>query len=54
MFYIVTKRMPYLCGFWRFANAYELVMQKGAYQLLIGKGVSEDTLVTVLRAMDHA
>ena len=22
MFYFVTKRIPYLCGFWRFANAY--------------------------------
>ena len=32
----------------------ELIMQKGAYHLLIGKGVSEDTLITVLRAIDHA
>ena len=22
LFYFVTKRIPYLCGFWRFANAY--------------------------------
>jgi len=21
LFYFVTKRMPYLCGFWHFANA---------------------------------
>ena len=21
LFYFVTKRIPYLCGFWRFANA---------------------------------
>ena len=20
LFYFVTKRIPYLCGFWRFAN----------------------------------
>ena len=32
----------------------ELIMQKGAYHLLIGKGISEDTLITVLRAIDHA
>lgn len=32
----------------------ELIMQKGAYHLLIGHGISEDTLITVLRAIDHA
>ena len=32
----------------------ELIIQKGAYHLLIGKGVSGDTLITVLRAIDHA
>ena len=31
-----------------------LIMLKGAYHLLIGKGISEDTLITVLRAIDHA
>ena len=29
LFYFVTKRIPYLCGFWRFANAYEYDMLKG-------------------------
>ena len=31
----------------------EIIMQKGAYHLLVGKGVSEGTLITVLRAIDH-
>ncbi|MCI5650594.1 MAG: hypothetical protein MR332_14425, partial [Fusicatenibacter sp.] len=25
LFYFVTKNIPYLCGFWRFANAYIIV-----------------------------
>ena len=28
LFYFVTKRMPYLCGFWRFANAYYFTLRK--------------------------
>ena len=32
----------------------ELIMQKGAYHLFISKVISEDTLITVLRAIDHA
>ncbi len=28
-FYFVTKRIPYLCGFWRFANAYIRFSMKG-------------------------
>lgn len=29
MFYFNDKKMPYLCGFWRFANAYYGRIQKG-------------------------
>lgn len=29
LFYFVTKRIPYLCGFWRFANAYLSIGMKG-------------------------
>ena len=29
MFYFATKRIPYLCGFWRFANAYIQKIRKG-------------------------
>ncbi len=29
LFYFVTKRIPYLCGFWRFANAYSNWYEKG-------------------------
>ena len=29
LFYFVTKRIPYLCGFWRFANAYKCTVHKG-------------------------
>ena len=28
LFYFVTKRIPYLCGFWRFANAYENLVRE--------------------------
>ena len=31
LFYFVTKRTPYLCGFWRFANAYVFTYVKGDY-----------------------
>ena len=30
IFYFNNKKMPYLCGFWRFANAYILVKKRGA------------------------
>ena len=30
LFYFVTKRIPYLCGFWRFANAYEWMTERRA------------------------
>lgn len=37
MFYFVTKRMPYLCGFWRFANAYKaILMGKEEYKIFNG------------------
>lgn len=29
LFYFITKRIPYLCGFWRFANAYINLSKKG-------------------------
>ena len=29
IFYFVTKNMPYLCGLWRFANAYKYQISKG-------------------------
>ena len=29
LFYFVTKRIPYLCGFWRFANAYVEIIEEG-------------------------
>jgi hypothetical protein len=31
LFYFVTKRIPYSCGFWRFANAYHAKYMKGAW-----------------------
>ena len=29
IFYFNNKKMPYLYGFWRFANAYKIVILKG-------------------------
>ncbi len=33
LFYFVTKRIPYLCGFWRFANAYKSQKEKEREQI---------------------
>ncbi|MCI5649841.1 MAG: hypothetical protein MR332_10505, partial [Fusicatenibacter sp.] len=35
LFYFVTKNIPYLCGFWRFANAYFESCLKGFFHLQI-------------------
>lgn len=35
MFYFATKRIPYLCRFWRFANAYFTLEKKGFVRLLL-------------------
>ena len=29
IFYFNNKKMPYLCGFWRFANAYSVIEREG-------------------------
>ncbi len=34
LFYFVTKRIPYLCGFWRFANAYNIFLGKEVMHML--------------------
>ena len=41
MFYFVTKRIPYLCGFWRFANAYcKYELKGGSCRVFKDKGYS--------------
>jgi hypothetical protein len=32
IFYFCNKKMPYLCGFWRFANAYIKYRKRGTVQ----------------------
>ena len=29
IFYFNNKKMPYLCGLWRFANAYSVIEREG-------------------------
>ncbi|WP_373254735.1 hypothetical protein, partial [Blautia obeum] len=33
IFYFNNKKMPYLCGFWRFANAYFYFIIKGELEI---------------------
>ncbi len=35
LFYFVTKRIPYLCGFWRFANAYCFQKEKEIQKICV-------------------
>jgi len=47
LFYFVTKRIPYLCGFWRFANAYYYITGKGE-EILSGSKYFHDDLGNVI------
>ncbi len=47
LFYFVTKRIPYLCGFWRFANAiYEYDEEEEYYTC--GVNLDEDEMYRFL------
>ena len=37
IFYFCNKKMPYLCDFWRFANAYKIDGKKEMSELICGK-----------------
>ena len=48
LFYFVTKRIPYLCGVWRFANAYKKLKNlKGDIDII------EDLRIAAMKPLDR-
>ena len=49
LFYFVTKRIPYLCGFWRFANDYRNFIERS--DKMQSKKITKGLLIVYLLAL---